>query len=599
MASSTEEQDRVIRNMDKNTMVIACPGSGKSFTMKEGTKSIFQRHPLARVSLVTFTRAATDSLKNSLQKMIEPKFMSRIEVDTFHGFIKKMVNQSGWNGGLLIGHKQMAMVSRVQKHLNYHEGVYDIMPFIDGIGRELNPDIIRIKYTREQVAFYNEYMNFCKKDNVADFNSLSKYVVGMLSADKMRPLSITHLIVDEVQDTDSIQFTWISEHAKRGINTTIVGDDDQTIYSFRDAGGVKIFRQFDKAYNPNVFHLTKCFRCAPLILKYADTVIRKNKARYEKSLVSGRKGDKGKVTFIRSANAEDQFDVIKELVERNPHDWAILSRNNTTLDKMESYLEMPVTRIGGKSFWEGLEPSNILHLFSFFRQPGNIGLMKRVLSFFNEDEQILDMVWKTMSTRKVTFQQIDLPHDVSVLTKTLHKHMVSMMTDTLIKEEIEDRFKKIKDWLGMAGYKMSNTKGDPSVTRISLMSCYRWAIKDGWLKMLNIAAGMTMGSKKETSETEQNGICLCTLHGSKGLEWKKVIIINCNHDQIPSLKVIGEEGIEEERRLFFVGMTRAELELYITWNGKPSEFITESFPKVVELSEENAVIEGNEDLCLQ
>jgi superfamily I DNA/RNA helicase len=66
------------------------------------------------------------------------------------------------------------------------------------------------------VAFYNEYMRFCKKDNVADFNSLSKYVVGMLSADKMRPLSITHLIVDEVQDTDGIQFTWISEHAKRG-----------------------------------------------------------------------------------------------------------------------------------------------------------------------------------------------------------------------------------------------------------------------------------------------------------------------------------------------------------------------------------------------
>lgn len=74
-----------------------------------------------------------------------------------------MVNQTGWKGGLLIGHKQMAMVSRVQKHLDYHEGVYDIMPFIDGIGRELNPDIIKIKYTRDQIAFYNEYMNFCKR----------------------------------------------------------------------------------------------------------------------------------------------------------------------------------------------------------------------------------------------------------------------------------------------------------------------------------------------------------------------------------------------------------------------------------------------------
>ncbi|MEI4926760.1 ATP-dependent helicase, partial [Klebsiella pneumoniae] len=108
-----------------------------------------------------------------------------------------------------------------------------------------------------------------------------------------------------------------------------------------------------------------------------------------------------------------QFDVIKELVEKNPHDWAILSRNNTTLDKMESYLEVPVTRIGGKSFWEGLEPSNILHLFSFFRQPGNIGLMKRVLSFLNEDEQVLDTVWKHMSSQKVTFQQTDLPPDAS------------------------------------------------------------------------------------------------------------------------------------------------------------------------------------------
>ncbi|UKD23919.1 ATP-binding domain-containing protein (plasmid) [Klebsiella pneumoniae] len=225
--------------------------------------------------------------------------------------------------------------------------------------------------------------------------------------------------------------------------------------------------------------------------------------------------------------------------------------------------------------------------------------MKRVLSFLNEDEQILDTVWKQMSSRKVTFQQIDLPPDVSVLTKTLHKHMAMMMTDTRIKEEIENRFKKIREWLEMAGYKMSNTKGEPSVTRISLMSCYRWAMKDGWLKMLNIAAGMTMGNKKESSETEQSGICLCTLHGSKGLEWKKVLIINCNHDQIPSPKVIGDEGIEEERRLFFVGMTRAELELYITWHGKPSAFITESFPKVVELSEENPCIDGCEDMCLQ
>nr|QTX14070.1 ATP-dependent DNA helicase UvrD/PcrA [Klebsiella pneumoniae] len=97
-------------------------------------------------------------------------------------------------------------------------------------------------------------------------------------------------------------------------------------------------------------------------------------------------------------------------------------------------------------------------------------------------------------------------------------------------------FKKIKEWLEMAGYKMSNTKGDSSVTRISLMSCYRWAMKDGWLKMLNIAAGMTMGNKVESSETEQSGICLCTLHGSKGLEWKK----STNHQLQPRPNTLTE-----------------------------------------------------------
>ncbi|MCF1208149.1 3'-5' exonuclease [Klebsiella pneumoniae] len=76
-------------------------------------------------------------------------------------------------------------------------------------------------------------------------------------------------------------------------------------------------------------------------------------------------------------------------------------------------------------------------------------------------------------------------------------------------------------------------------------------------------------------------------------------VVSNSGGRSPSPKVIGDEGIEEERRLFFVGMTRAELELYITWHGKPSAFITESFPKVVELSEENPCIDGSEDMCLQ
>lgn len=91
----------------------------------------------------------------------------------------------------------------------------------------------------------------------------------------MQPLNLTHLVVDEVQDTDSIQYAWISLHTRAGVNTSIVGDDDQAIYSFRASGGVKIFQQFEKQFRPNIFYLNTCFRCEPEILKVAGALIEK------------------------------------------------------------------------------------------------------------------------------------------------------------------------------------------------------------------------------------------------------------------------------------------------------------------------------------
>ncbi len=110
------------------------------------------------------------------------------------------------------------------------------------------------------------------------------------------------------------------------------------------------------------------------------------------------------------------------------------------------------------------------------------------------------------------------PPDASVLPKPYTATWQPMMTDTRVKEEIENRL-KIREWLEMAGYKMSNTKGEPSVTRISLMSCYRWQWKMDGLRC-NIAAGMTMGNKKEPRNRAKRHMSLHA-HGSKGLEWKK------------------------------------------------------------------------------
>lgn len=123
--------------------------------------------------------------------------------------------------------------------------------------------------------------------------------------------------------------------------------------------------------------------------------------------------------------------------------------------------------------------------------------------------------------------------------------------------------------------KMRSNKGTATLTKIALDTCKQWAEKTGWMNMINRAAAMSLGPRKKDEEYSPEKVVLSTLHGSKGLEWNKVIIMSCNADQIPSKRSVGEEAIEEERRLLYVGFTRAEKQLFVMWYGDPSFFLRE------------------------
>lgn len=574
MASPTAEQQIIIDNISANNMVIAAPGSGKSFTMIQGVVAILTKFPYASIGMVTFTRAATNSLAEKLKKQLSPEQCKRVSVDTFHGFVKKQLDAVNWPGKMLISSAQRSVIHRAIKEsgvvFKYPEAEFAI----DAIGREMDPDIISVKHTRQQIHLFNVYQSLCQKDNVADLNALSRFVVSQMYSGKMRPLDFTHLIVDEVQDTDSIQYAWITQHTRSGVNTCIVGDDDQAIYSFRASGGVKIFQQFEKNFRPNIFYLNTCFRCEPEILEVADALITKNVYRYAKDLKSSKKGG-GKVIFQSFVSMEDQIQAVLRLIEKDPYGWAILSRGNAHLDQIESFITQPVIRYGGKSFWDEKETSDVLHLMAFFRHGNDKRLMKRVLALFGEHEQILDQVHDSMKSRKVTFGEVSIPGESSVESRTLHSHFGRFTQNSNDKNEISRRIGNLVKWMEMASIKMKTNKGTPSLTRIALDTCQQWAEKSGWENMINRAAAMCLGPKQKNQEYTPDKVVLSTLHGSKGLEWPKVIILSCSAEQIPSKRSVGPEAIEEERRLLFVGMTRAERELFVMWYGEPSFFLSE------------------------
>lgn len=580
MSTASPGQKKIINNMSANNMVIAAPGSGKSFTMIEGVAEILNRFPYARIGMVTFTRAAADSLSEKLKKKLTEEKLDRIKINTFHGFVKMQLDEMKWNGRLLIGSALRSMIHRAINHAGISMDLSAAEFAIDAIGRETDHDVVAIKFSSLQINLFNTYQKLCQKDGVADFNALSKYVTSQLNSGMIRPLNLTHLIVDEVQDTDSIQFSWISQHTRRGIHTSIVGDDDQAIYSFRSSGGVKIFQMFEKNFTPNVFYLNTCFRCEPEILSFADTLIQHNNYRYTKELQSGKEGG-GKVTFFCYRSMEEQLQGIVELIDQDPYGWAILSRGNAHLDKVENILSQETIRYGGKSFWDEKESSDVLHLMAFFRHPYDKRLMKRVLALFGEDEQVLDEVASRMAGKKVTFDMLPLPEESSVAVKSIHKNFSRFITDTRDKTEIAKRIQNLIKWMENAFIKMVSAKGGQSITRVAIDTCQQWAERDGWDKMINRAAGLCLGTKKNNKEYTPDKVVLSTLHGSKGLEWKKVIILSCTSEQIPNPKCVGTELIEEERRLLYVGCTRAEKELYVLWYGAPSYFLNECAPEMV------------------
>lgn len=253
MGKPTDEQRVIIENANANNMVIAAPGSGKSFTMIEAVISILRQFPYAKVGMVTFTRAATNSLAEKLKRRLSKKDQDRVLVNTFHGFIRMQLDMVNWKGKMLISSAQRSVIHRALKESGAPFRYPDAEFAIDAIGREMDTDIISVRHTRQQIHLFNTYQAICQKDHVADLNALSRFVVGQMYSGKMQPLNLTHLVVDEVQDTDSIQYAWISLHTRAGVNTSIVGDDDQAIYSFRASGGVKIFQQFENNSGPTYF----------------------------------------------------------------------------------------------------------------------------------------------------------------------------------------------------------------------------------------------------------------------------------------------------------------------------------------------------------
>jgi len=560
-------------------LVAACPGAGKTTVLKHRAENLLRTNPGIRLAAVTFTAEAAASLK---QRIIEqyPPAKSVVDAGTFHSLCGAQLRKAGQHKPL-IGEAKSAMWIRLAiEECPLKEEGFDVaaaQQVIQAWQRETNPDI---PSTESSAAawVYERYNQMKAKNGVRDFGDLILDAVLGMRNGSVPPLDIGFMLVDEFQDTDNMQLEWVLEHAGRGVEVTIVGDDDQAIYGWRGSLGYEGMLRFQREADATLITLDRTFRCTLDVLRPAAVLIGHNTARVAKKLVTSNP-NAGQVRVRTFADREEEvLAIIKAIVDSGrPDSWAVIARTNALLDELESRIPADAfdfTRSGGRSFWEQRAPGMLLSLASSMANRDMMGLgelMQQARVRSSTLDALSERVRFDAAGALDRFLSSPPPRSCSSNDRQLitHLQMQARQWDTLSSNAGGLR-------LALAGMAQAIHKVYP----------WRPADFDEAGKRLAHAAdslGSMEGSLQQRvnamgrrSKREAKGVSLLTMHASKGLEFDHVWIMGVEEGVLPSIR----EGsdIEEERRLLYVGITRAKDDLTLSYSldRAPSKFLREA-----------------------
>ncbi len=454
--------------------------------------------------------------------------------------------------------------------------------------------------TSTLVNVYRYYQSFLERGGLMDFaDQVNLAVTGMMSG-TVPLVPYTHLLIDEYQDSDEIQVDWATMHANAGKIVTVVGDDDQSIYGFRGGSGYEAFRPFEHN-SPNVTRvvLDQNYRSHQEILDIANKVIQNNTSRIPKKLVAN-KGAGGKVEIVRGHNPNDELlrisEIIRESIERNPSEsWALLARVNLDLFKVEQIFNSvgvpfvsankynPIKTRFPKAYMSMLERFehdlngavfDVLMLYGISHDSIDFHMERRDMKSYRDfcdmgEEEISQFVAAMPQDDKEKWKAaLSALSGISAIEFRWKHGQTSSVLRYFYKEVIEqhpeydpERYSPVMDVLFSTMKKIKSRSLKGKVTTMRRM------IDEKEQKDKTLEQGSNKGK-----------VVLMTMHSSKGLEFDNVVIPFCNEGYMPSKTAIKEAEQsgsqeemqrveEEERRLFYVAMTRARKRLIMSYHG--------------------------------
>ena len=620
-----DKQKEAVMHIDGPCLVIAGAGSGKTKVLTTRIAYLLEQGISDyNILAITFTNKAAKEMRERLNVLVPN---NHVFVGTFHSFglkiIRENIEELGMtkNFTILDSDDVLSLIKKIMKNLGID--VKEISPYfvrnkISFIKNENLSDVELDKFfntpvEKEVVKIYHEYQKLLRRNNSVDFDDLLLLPVELFKKNKdileHYQEHYQYILIDEYQDTNEVQYKLSKMLAAKYKNIFVVGDPSQSIYGFRGANFRNIL-DFEKNFkDTKVVKLEQNYRSTKNILDAANSVIKNNKERKDLDLYSTL-GDGVKVKYMRSYDEKHEIalivDEIKKLLNEGYtyQDIAIFYRTNAQSRNVEEVLlkhNFPYKVVGSYYFYNRKEIKDLLCYLRLINNKDDDVSLRRVINTPKRkigNKSVLDLERRASDAgismfdaieegKELEFKELILELQRDALNLSLTELIDDVLDKSGLKKELE-----VENTLD-SQLRLENLMEFKSITA-------SFEARTGSVNLNDFLDEVSLIADISEHQDDDNVITLMTLHSAKGLEFPVVFIIGMEEGIFPHQNAFieGDAGIEEERRLCYVGFTRAKERLYLTnskkrmlygktTNNSPSRFISEIQGDVLETINNN------------
>lgn len=636
-----DKQAEAVKATEGPLLVMAGAGSGKTRVLTHRVAYLIEEKGVLpwNILAITFTNKAAREMKERVGKLLGESARD-VWVSTFHALcvriLRRDIEKLNFNRAFTIADtsEQRTLMKRICSELNIDTKKFDPRSILSAISNAKNALQTPDEYAKEANGMFEQlvarayklYQQELEANQSLDFDDLIMKTIELFEQDpetlEFYQDKFHYIHVDEYQDTNDAQYKLVNLLAQKYHNLCVVGDADQSIYGWRGANMNNILN-FERDYpNAHTVMLEQNYRSTQTILDAANEVIKNNVQRKKKNLwTENGKGDK--ISYYRAQNEHDeaQFIVSKIKEEHDQHgynfnDFAVLYRTNAQSRMIEeTFLKssVPYTMVGGHKFYDRKEIRDVLGYLTLIVNPQDSISFTRVVNTpkrgigMTSVEHLREFADENHWSLLQAAENVDIANTISTRTRTKIDQFGQLMRDLTKQAEFLNLTDLTEEILERSGYNKS-LKDDRSLeaqTRRENLDEFKSVTKEydeqhkddddsNLQKVTNFLADLALVSDQDDVDEQAPAVTLMTLHAAKGLEFPVVFLVGMEEGIFPLSRAIMEDDeLEEERRLAYVGITRAKKKLYLTnafsrllygriQRNQPSRFVEEINPDLLQ-----------------